>query len=119
MFVEQKNEILDIIVDSVANTDRGMAFDAVNKIEAYLESINEWVSVEDRLPEELKMFEYVEYFVYADSCVESYAIDFKGGKFVRGILDHDGDVMDYEDVENVSHWMIKVDPQPPKSEEGA
>lgn len=72
---------------------------------------SEWISVEDRLPEEPSPYA-VEFF---DVWVKNYRmpdVSFHEGKFKENIEDHDGDFSHYEEIEGVTHW--RNEPQAPQ-----
>jgi hypothetical protein len=67
--------------------------------------MNDWISVEDRLPEDR---EYVD----AWSDFRSTDCEFKRGGFYEVVYDGDGDYEYSEIIDDVTHWMSP--PSPPK-----
>jgi len=68
----------------------------------------EWISVKDRLPEEVSDQLYLDVWDGEERLIN---VEFTGGEFLSPIEDYQGDFSHFESVENVTHWL---DPQPPK-----
>lgn len=77
------------------------------------EQVDDWVSVEDRLPESENEPNQTEYDVWITDYRIPDAI-FRDGVFMVAIYDHDEVFSHYDKIDNVSYW--KFIPQPPNSE---
>lgn len=72
----------------------------------------DWISVEDRLPEEEKTMNSLWFDVWDAGCKRREVdIKFANGKFIRQCEDYQGDYSHDEIMENVTHWMEL--PEPP------
>jgi hypothetical protein len=82
-------------------------------------TVQEWISVKDRLPEDRqwvlgwcgcgRIYHDILHFA---TCLENISCDFEGSK-CSGFYDHDSE-WGYYEVTDITHWMPL--PQPPKGE---
>jgi len=110
-------EVISILWDGVSvwnNDEMNSVADKIASLISSKEKLDDWISVEDRFP-----YDYNEtglgLYVY-DGAFVIEGVEYRGGKFMIPILDHDGDVMDYDYHNTVKHWMeMQPFPSPPEA----
>jgi hypothetical protein len=66
--------------------------------------MSDWISVDDRLPDEKQCVDAWSEFRFTDC-------DFRHGDFYEVMLDGDGDYSHSELISDVTHWMLVMPPR--------